>query len=111
MTSVTREVTTAFAVLWALLTSVERDTIRTTDRGRLGRPETLTAPCSRAGAAPRGAASALSGLVGIVVIGADAAMATGWVTAATSVSTLSAAGGEGIFTVVAPARFRVTLCS
>jgi hypothetical protein len=49
--------------------------------------------------------------VGVVAIGADAAMATGWVTAATSVSTVSAAGGAGIFTVVAPATFRVTLCS
>jgi hypothetical protein len=49
--------------------------------------------------------------VGVVVIGAEAAMATGWVSAAASVSTLSAAGGAGIFTVVAPATFRVTLCS
>jgi hypothetical protein len=38
-------------------------------------------------------------------------MATGWVTAAASVSTLSAAGGAGIFTVVAPAALRVTFCS
>jgi hypothetical protein len=111
VTSVTREVTTTSVVLSALLRSVVRDTTPTTDRGRLGRPETLAAPCSRAGAAPRGAAGALSALVSVVVIGADAAMATGWVTAATSVSTLSAAGGAGIFTVVAPARFRVTLCS
>ena len=57
-----------------------------------------------------GAAGALAGLVGVVVIGADAAMATGWVTAATSFSTMSAAGGAGILTVVAPARFRITLC-
>jgi hypothetical protein len=111
VTSVTREVTTTSVVLWALLRSAVRDTTPATDCGRLGRPETLAAPCSRAGAAPGGAADALSGLLGIVVIGADAAMATGWVTAATSVSTLSAAGGAGIFTVVAPATFRVTLCS
>jgi hypothetical protein len=38
-------------------------------------------------------------------------MAAGSVAAATSVSTMSAAGGAGIFTVVAPATFRVTLCS
>jgi hypothetical protein len=38
-------------------------------------------------------------------------MDTGWVAAAASVSRLSAAGGAGIFTVVAPATFRVTLCS
>jgi hypothetical protein len=97
-------------VLWALLRSVVRDTTPTTDDGRFGRPETLIGPCSRAGPAPSGAAGALSGLAGVVVIGADAAMATGWVTAATSFSTMSAASGAGILTVVAPARFRVTLC-
>ena len=88
-----------------------REPTSTTGGGRFGRPETLAAPCSRAGPAPSGAAGALSVLVGVVAIGADAAMATGWVTAATSVSTVSAAGGAGIFTVVAPATFRVTLCS
>jgi hypothetical protein len=111
VTSVSREVTTTSVVLWALLRSVVRDTTPTTDGGRFGRPETVAAPCFRADSAPRGAAGALSGLVGVVVIGADAAMATGWVAAAASVSTLSAAGGAGIFTVVAPATFSVTLCS
>jgi hypothetical protein len=77
VTSVTREVTTTSVVLWALLRSVVRDTTPTTDGGRFGRPETLAAPCSRDGAAPGGAAGALSELVGIVVIGADAAMAIG----------------------------------
>jgi hypothetical protein len=110
VTSVTREVTTTSVVLWALLRSVVRDTTPTTDGGRFGRPETLAAPCSRAGPAPSGAAGALSGLAAVVVIGADAAIATGWVMAATSFSTMSAAGGAGIFTVVAPATFRVTLC-
>ena len=74
VTSVTREVTTTSVVLWALLASVVRDTTPTTGGGRLGRPETLAAPCFRAGPAPSGAAGELSGLAGVVAIGADAAM-------------------------------------
>jgi hypothetical protein len=104
-----REVTTTSAVLWALLTTVERDTTPTTACARFGRPKALPASRSCTRPALGGAAGGPPGFADVDAIGGDAAVESGWVAAATSVSTLT--GAAGIFTVVEPATFRVTLWS
>jgi hypothetical protein len=110
LTSLARAVTATSAVLSALLTSVERDTTPTTECGRIGRPETSRPSRLRARPVRGGAAGGpLPAFVEDSETGGGAAVVAGCVAAASSVSRLSAAGGAGIVTVVAPATLTVTV--
>jgi hypothetical protein len=111
LTSVARAVAATSAVLWALLTSVERDMAPTMECG-FGRPETSRPSRSRARPARGGAAGgALPAFVEVSEITGAAAVVVGCVAAASSVSRLAAAGGAGMVIVVALATFMVTLWS